>query len=172
MSGINGIFHFIYHLCQTVDCHLGCYFTKLEKQWKNNISFYKKLYNRLVFVPSSNATKPNCGNLLKFTPTTSPWKHREGTRIMTDPNGNNGVNWKTRILSSTISYMQEITKMVQRLDGFGRIHFLLRYSPICFERFSSYYRVVSPTPIKFFSLSFYPFLLHKKFIKLSFDKKN
>jgi len=160
MSGINGIIFFliitflkqnekynnnvsknIYPLCQTADCFCSCYFTTIEKQCKNNISFLKKLYNRLVslIIQKRDATKPNCGKLRKYNSTTFSWKLEKGTRVMTDPNGNNVLYWKIRNQNPKIlNYCQNNVKIMdkaQRLDGFAFLKFKnVRYSPNNFDK--------------------------------------
>lgn len=126
----------MYHLCPTADCHFSCYFTKMEKQCKNNILIHhQELYNRLVSF-FKDATKPNCGNIPQYCSTTFSRKLQEGTRVMTETNGNNEQYGTIRNQTSNIS-ITEIMKTVQRLNGFAFCYQNVRYSPLNIVKYCS-----------------------------------
>ena len=66
----------------------------------------------------NNATRPNCGNILRASSTTSFEKSDEGTRVMTEPNSNNNEDWTIRSQAPKSVNDKDMEK-VQRLYGCG-----------------------------------------------------
>ena len=73
----------------------------------------------------SGATLTNCGEFLTAFTTTCFSKEIQGTRVTTDPNGNNVKDW---IIRSQHSFGDSVQRL--HVSGWTRLHrFCLRYSP-------------------------------------------